>query len=410
MNNDKKFKERAPEMCQLFEARVSNEVIAKVMEISESTVSKDRSRVEELYNIKLPKSAISSDEKAICFQKLLRTYVGVKLYRHNSDDPLYKAAKVAIDFESIDRIIETFEIFYDRMQYPIIITKDPGQENYKDLLEILTDERNFYPIFAPKTERDKIDSFYECIYKGIIQIEDIEYEHQLIERARDYYCSINRSKFNVITIDNPKEITEKLMEVLTEFEKEILSYCYGLGREKQNIDDIRNIYGLSRENVRKIMEKAKRKLKIELDNKKYLINSKAKYEKLKADYDQLNKEYSNYREKTKEIIDENEALKNKINNLESETKAPENRDSFIIKFLLKPVSEAHFSIRIVNCLKNYKRMIDIIDGWNNLIKEKNFGKRCLYEIEDYIESFGINRGEITNEQRVQARKIAIQLD
>jgi hypothetical protein len=55
-------------------------------------------------------------------------------------------------------------------------------------------------------------------------------------------------------------------------------------------------------------------------------------------------------------------------------------------------------------------MIDIIDGWNNLIKEKNFGKRCLLEIEDYIKSFGINRGEITNEQREQARKIAIQLD
>jgi DNA-binding Lrp family transcriptional regulator len=408
MNNDKKFKERAPEMSQLFEARVSNEVIAKVMGISESTVSKDRTRVEELYNIKLPKPATSSDERGICFRKLLRTYVGVKLYRHNSDDPLYKAAKVAIDFESIDRIIETFEIFYERMQYPIIIAKDPGQINYKYFLEILTDEKNFFLI--NRKEKDKIDSFYECLYKGIIPIEDIEYEHQLIERARDYYCSIDRSKFNVITIDNPKEITEKLMEVLTEFEKEILSYHYGLGREKQNIDDIRNIYGLSRENVRKIMEKAKRKLKIELDNKKYLINSKAKYEKLKADYDQLNKEYSNYREKTKEIIDENEALKNKINNLESEAKAPENRDSLIIKFLLKPVSEAHFSIRIVNCLKNYKRMIDIIDGWNNLIKEKNFGKRSLLEIEDYIESFGINREEITNKQREQARKIAIQLD
>jgi len=72
---------------------------------------------------------------------------------------------------------------------------------------------------------------------------------------------------NKLVVESMREEIKKALSVLNEREKNIVMAFYGIGKEEMTFDEIAKMYGLSRERVRQIKEKAIRKLRHFTKNK-----------------------------------------------------------------------------------------------------------------------------------------------
>lgn len=398
MNNDRKFRERAEIMKELLLARIPTDVIAKIVGVSDSTICNDRVRVAEFYGIKIPSAAVNTLERNERFRLLLKAYLEVIFETHNRNNPLYQAAKLLIDFDRIENHVYAIESFFDGIQRPQFSLKDSMNQNYQHLIEdCLSIEHCHF-----------LREFYNAIYSRVIPYEGINREQDLIELATKFCCNKDRSNINTLVIDNPKALVESLLSELNKVQATIIRGCYGLNCEKRTLNEIGSEQGLTRERVRQIREKVLRIIRNELSEKKHLIHSTARYERLENQYAEINERYKQYYEETEQKIFklDIEVAKLKDFSKEIDESLEKCEYSRCIYFLIKPVLEVDFSIRILNCLyRDYKYILDVVDDWDNLMYIRNFGKKSLRAIEDILLANGVDRKKLTPKDTALARRI-----
>lgn len=401
MNDDRKFQERAEIMKQLFLARIPTDVIAKVAGISNATVVSDRTRVANLYGIKIPGAVPNSLEREERFRMLIKTYLTVKLETRKWGDPICQAARLLIDFDRIENHIGSLERFYEGLLRPHFSSDDPISKSYQQLIEDCLDEDHCYFTWE----------FYKAIYSGTIPYEKFRNEDDLIELATKFCLDKNRSNINTLVIDDPKAIVDSIFSALTEVHVTALKEKYGLDSPKKTLDESGKEHGLSRERIRQIRQKALRFFRNELIEKKYLIHSTAKYERLEKQYAELDEKYKSYcKETDQEIL----KLNAKISKLKGESEYIDKlikscEYSKYVDFLIKPIEdfESELPTRVLNCLSasDCKYVLDIIENWEDMIRFRNFGNKCYIAINDCLCSHGIDRSKITKEDQNLAKRL-----
>lgn len=401
MNDDRKFQERAEIVKQLLLARIPTDIVAKVAGISDATVTNDRIRVAKLYGIKVPNASSTSLEREERFRMLLKTYLTVKFETREWENPIYQAARLLIDFDRIDSHIGYLERFYEGLQRPQFSSDDPTAKGYQQLIEDCLDGEHCY--FSRE--------FYEAVHSGSIPCKDVRNEDDLIELATKFCLDKNRSSINTLVIDNPKAIVNSLLPTLTEVHITALKEKYGLGCPKRTPDESGKEHGLSRERVRQIREKALGIFRDELKEKKYLIHSSAKYERLEKQYAELDEKYRSYCKETDLQIVKLNAEIYRLKGL------PDELDGFFDSsmysnttiFLIKPIEKilSELPVRIINCLKaaDFDYVLDMVENWEDMRHFRNFGKKSYTILNDYLTSHGINRSKITKEEKILARQL-----
>jgi len=398
MNDDRKFQERAEIMKQLFLARVPADVIANVAGVSEATVANDRVRVAKHYKIKVPNAVTTAHDRAERFRLLLKAYLEVRFETHKWDCPLRKAARLLIDFRRIDNHFYTLVNIWEKLQKPLFVSDDPIAKNYQQLIEdcYSVEHQDFSPLF------------YKAIYNGTIPYDKISCEDDIINLATEFCCKTDRSCLNTLTIDDPKALVETLFSALTDREISVLKDCYGLEGKKKTLNEIGEWFMLTRERVRQIREKSLRIIRNELNEKKYLISSNAKIHHLEEQYANLDERHKSYCDKTdKEILKLNQDILQLKGVYEKEGEGYNLNDYPLrVQILVQPIKDCNFSIRVVNSLCcYYEYILDIIEDWDNLLKCRNFGKKSLGEVIDYLDYCGIEKDELKMEDKVLARQI-----
>lgn len=117
-----------------------------------------------------------------------------------------------------------------------------------------------------------IQRLNSCIYNNnITNTSDIptEHEEQGLNDDGDYETAfkMNNDAFIYDNIDNDKNnidkkiLVEKLLSPLTEREREAVSLYYGLYGETCNLEDIGDIFGLTKERIRQIIETSFKKIR-----------------------------------------------------------------------------------------------------------------------------------------------------
>lgn len=399
MNDDRKFKERAETMKELFLARISTDVIAKVAGVSEATVAKDRAHVAKFFGINVPYAATSPLERKELFRLLFKTYLEAKFETHAWRSPLCQAARLTIDFDRIDNHFSSLGSFWEGLQNPLFLSDDPIAKNYQHLIKdcYSTEYHNFS------------SRFYKAIYDGIIPYDKISNEDDIINLATEFCCKIDRSCLNTMVIEDPKSIVDGLFASLTERQITVLRCWYGLDGEKKTLSDIGEDLMLTRERVRQIREKSLGIIRNKLEENKYLIHSTDRYNHLEQQYAKLDEKYKNYCNDTdKEILELHctiQKLKN-IHEEHDESLDDLNNYPLRIQILIMPIKEVRFSKRIYNALHyDYEYILDIIENWDKLLKCRNLGKKSFREIEDFLEYYDINRKTLPMEEKVLARRI-----
>jgi hypothetical protein len=406
MNDDRKFQERAELMKQLFLVRISPDVIAKVADISEATVTKDRARVAKLYGIQIPTAANSSLERAERFRFLFSYYCKGKYWSNR--DPMIRVARLSFNTEKIENYLYSMENLWNYLRMPQISDDYPYAGNYRELLERC---HSF-------EKRDFVEEFYQAVADGVISYDSFRQEGDVIEAATKFFSSDHRKELTSYMITNPKEHFEPLFSILTERERILLSSHYGLDCKKVELNELGEYYDLSRERVRQIIEKAIRKLSVGLDRDfTYLISSDARIDYLEKENQELKEQYNKLSEDTDvkiaKLTTENESLMEKIKefNLNVEP-VPDIEHSAFVNFLIRDIKKCNFSVRTLNllCANDVRHLVDIVDNWESLKIARNFGYITRREIIDFFEKSRIHIEDFKKEEIALAKRIIERLN
>ena len=400
MNDDRKFKERAELMKRLFLARISPDVIAKVADVSETTVYNDRVRVAKLYGINVPTAASSSLEKAERFRFLFGYYSKSK---YKSDrDPMVKAARLSLGIEKIENYLYSMENLWDSLRMPQISANYPSAGNYMELL------KKCYSY----EKRSFVDEFYQAIADGVISYNSFQREDDVIEAATRFFSSNHREEITSYVVANPKEYFKPLFSILTEREYAILASYYGLDCEKKNLTVLGSVYGLSKQRISQIIEKAIRKLSIELgENLVYLLSSSARIDNLEKENQRLKEEYDRFSRETDEKIVklevENKNFLKKLEELNIDIDIPGVKFMYpAIKFLTKKIIDTNLTCRIFNKLygENCRYLVDVVENWDTR-RLRFLGRKTRIDIEMFFESNGFKIESFKAEDIALARLI-----
>ena len=405
MNDDRKFQERADIMKELFLAHIPADVIAEVVGVSSATVRNDRVRIAELYGIDIPNASASVSERGERFRLLLKTFLKVRFETHNRQDPLYEAARLIINFERIEDHLYTIESLFEKLENPRFISNNSVDKNYQQLIEHCISGDNYFP----RKDYDFLREFYRAIHSGIIPIEEINNEQDIIELATKFCCDKDRSNINTTVIDNPKDLIDSLLPKLNEAQIAVIRSYYGLDGVKKDLNEIASEFDLSRERIRQIREKSLGIIRNELVEKKYLIHSTARYQHLEDQYNELNKKYNEYCKKTEDEIFFLKMENARLNGIfkENDIKLDQCNYPAYIKVLIEPIrGNYNLPCRLINCLYyDYDFIIDAVEDWDNLKYLRNFGKKTYIAFDEYLKSRGLDRLKLTFEERLLARQL-----
>jgi DNA-binding CsgD family transcriptional regulator len=401
MNDDRKFQERAETVKQLLLARIPQDIVAKVADVSESTVAIDRSRVAKLYGIKVPGANVTSLEREERFRTLLKAYLDVEFETYNRREPLYQAAKLLINFDKIENHIHSIESFFERIQKPRFTTENLS---YQRLIEDCLSIKNCYFLWE----------FYHSIYSGEIPYEDIKNERDLIELATKFCCEKDRSSINTLVIEDSKEVVDLLFRSLTDTQIKVIRYSYGFDGDKMTLAEIGDMLCLSRERIRQIRKKTLEILRNKLDEKLYLVHSTAKINYLEKQTAELNERYNEYYKRTDQEIlrlnTEIEKLKGRHEeheeHKEHDVPFDENEYPLRIQILALTLKEVYLPIRIQNSLYgSYDCILDAVEDWDNLATCRCFGKKSYIALDDFLQYYGIDKDNLSLEDKVLARQL-----
>ena len=399
MNDDRKFRERAEIMKELFLGRIPVDVITKIAGISEATVVNDRARVTKHFGIKVPSVAVTILDREKRFRLLFSTYLTVEFETHEWRKPLYQAARLLIDFDRITKHISSIETLWEGLQRPRFISHDMKSINYQQLIE------DCYSI----EKSHFADEFYEYLHSEIGLLETISNEDDVVELFTKFCLNKDRNCLNTLMIDNPKALVDQLFSALTEIQCKVLEDYYGLNGKKKTLDKIGEEHGLTRERIRQIRERSLRIIRNELFEKKYLIHSAAKYEHLEKEHAELNRKFKKYCEETDNEIFLLKSENAKLNGIFEKNDVNLNMSNYpaYFKVLTSPICHnSDIPVRIVNTLTyRYDFILDAIEDWENLIYCRNFGKKTYMDFDEYLRGHGIDRHKLTFQERVFARQL-----
>ncbi len=402
MNDDRKFRERAELVKELFLAGLPVQVIAKLANISVSTVSSDRARVEKLYGIKLPNPCTSAEESAKRFRKLLKKFLTVKFESRDFSDPLFNAALIMIDFGALSEFISSVDELLGAFHRPNIVVEDEKLLPYKELLEEL----------LPDEYVSRVLPFYKALHTGEICMDRVCNYDDLRRLFISYVLKEGRSHLNTMTVTDPKMVIEKLFEFLSDRAKYIIIAWYGLDGKKRTTEEIASSMSLTRERVRQIRLKAFDIMKSHLDSVGYLLNSHDEFEAFKQKYDEFKQEFYTYRNLCEKRLDEFAAIKDQILNVPLPLSATElgDDDSRIVLFLVKRIEDIELSSRAFNCVRYcYEYVVDLVENWEKLVTLRNFGKKSYMAIDSCFDRYHIDRHKITESQIYTAKAIISRL-
>jgi hypothetical protein len=401
MNDDRRFRERAEMMKELFLAQIKTEVISKVAGISISTVVNDRSRVEKLYGIKLPKPAIFSPNIKKRFNTLFAIYVKVQssVYRLFDWENLYKAAELSIDVKRIENFIHGMESLWNIIQFPQMSPTIENAKNYKALIN---------NCWHPK-ERCLLYEFYNYLAKNEELLKSLDSVDMVIDAAKEFVASQNRETLTNLMIPNVNVLKPWLHE-LTDSQFSVIDDIYGLTSGVGiSIQEIADKHELTRERIRQIRDKSIRILSNGLSSSySYLVSSHAKVNYLELKLQTSEENYSSLcKTSDKKIYDltsENQVLAQKIKGIDAMIDA-ENYNSVKIKCLAMKLRDSTLDVNIVRKLYDYDYVVDLIERWDKICQIRSVGQTTILKIEIFLKVHGIKKEDITDEEIGIARRI-----
>ena len=397
MNDDRKFQERAETMKELFLAGIPADVIAKIVGLSEATVINDRARVCRLYGIDIPR-VDTNTAKTQRFNMLFKVRLEGQLHT-----PLFRAAKLVIDFNRIEEFIYSIQCFWNNLQMPFFNPTSPYAQNYKELIE------KCYTI----SRRNFVSEFYEAIRNGNIPYDSLNSENNVITLAIKYFSSNHREELTSYEITNPEEFFKPLFSSLDTREYTLLASSYGLGCEKKSLAELATIYQISRERVRQIVEKTIKTISSKLNNElSYLISSYTRLNNLEKENEELKDKYStlaNNTDKTiAELRTENQLLLKKLKDANIPIAiCTDAKSTPTVEFLLSKLTDLNLPHEISSKMYSHelKYVVDVVESLDYLDRFRGIGVRTKSKLIDFFEKYGFPVPDIKEEEIALARRI-----
>ncbi len=168
-------------------------------------------------------------------------------------------------------------------------------------------------------------------------------------------------------------VFESQMECLNALDKKVICQLYGIGCERQTLEQIGDTIGFSREHVRQIYSRAEAKLR----------------NQIRGHMDALVKPVGNALQVELKHLREERELEERL--------ASGQTDAY--QHLLRPVEELELSVRTANCLDHQKityigQLVQRTE--DELLRTKNFGRKSLKEVREILEYMGLSFG-MTNQ-------------
>lgn len=290
--------------------------------------------------------------------------------------------------------------------------------------EVGKDGRKWF--HANKEQIDEICSVAQDIGKTKIELErDAQELNEKRQELNDKIHNIKDELRLVRTLNNTKTINDFILSLVSllgeigtigEREKNILSLLL----EGKNIEDISNEFSLSPQRILQLYGRACRKIK----NDTRLMDLIDRFDKLTQEYEILKHAFSLLESENKSL---KETLGERIENekkltLEERRKYLEETDD-ICKLLSTKVvlasykdyrgNEKNLSVRALNCLyaANIKTVGDLVTYTKtSLLKLRNFGKKTLWELDDFINYHNLSFGMDVKELYLQRAALHFGLD
>ena len=227
---------------------------------------------------------------------------------------------------------------------------------------------------------------------------DIDKAKKLLEEERRTILEKEKEERSVINdITRQIRITRRFanMVIATEFDREFINTMFLLGKLKQReaeimarvvrgdtISCIAEDYGLSRSRVMQVFYKGCRRCR----NMDDIMERLNEAEELKIELTALRTSY-------KTLKNENDMLRAKLD-LKTEQQVEEwlTENDEMFKLLNTKLVDCNISVRSLNCVKaaDIETIGDLVKCQKtDLLKFRNFGRKSLTELDDFIEGLGL---------------------
>lgn len=252
--------------------------------------------------------------------------------------------------------------------------------------------RSWYDMFARKIFERKLRTVSEeLIFEAYL--EAIKEDADLLPDTRDglfkaitgWFVASQRGNIMPIALsDDFLKDARVILESLSVRERDVLKMRFGLGMNRRTFEEIGQQFGVTRERVRQIEDKALRKLRHPNRNKKLLsyFQSSADISQalhtLRCETEELKRQRQEF-ENEKEAVARAIATKEMIERASSES------------ILDMPFKEFGLSTRVRTCLNfigisNIRALLE--KSRDELMDLRNFGRGCLQEVEGKLALYG----------------------
>ena len=404
--NNKNFKERAETMKKLFLAGIPTDVICEVVQLSESTVRKDRERIAKHYGIDIPRPLshylIPKDLYKFFFKIYLKAWIN-----KDYDDPLYTATGIIIDISSIDDHLNSLQSFYKGLMCPHTSIRGSIEENNMDLIEKLLSNYKEWSDDTPPEEHHGIDFKYEFfveMYLGKIPYESFNSAHDVKQAATRYFADKKCCRINTLVIKDPGALLMPFLSKLSEIEYKVFTRRYGLNsKRKEMLIDIASSLGITKNRADNICRRAYDKVYHELEEVDfYPFDSSGKMKYLERRYDNIKELQARNFIITEKEIEEAAKMKQLNTNLDWIEKAAESpTHSARVTFLVKKIKDVQLPKFITQRFGKHKHILDIVENWKFLRLDKD----NLEIIDNLLKENRVDRKQVTKNDILLSRRI-----
>lgn len=405
--DNKNFKKRAETMKALFLAGIPNDVISEVIQLSESTIQEDRNRIAKYYGIEIPKPLSHYLIEKDHYKFFFRIYLQARIHS-DYNDPLYKAAGIIIDINSIEDHLNSLQAFYEALMRTYAPIKDQIQRNNMDLIEKLLED---YKKESQDQQEERYGinfqhEFFSEMYRGEIPYESFRNVNDVKQAATKYFAEKKGSKINTLRIENPQALLLPFLSVLNEKERKVLTERYGLLSVRGKfLIDIANELGISKTSADNICRRAYRKVYQELEEVNfYPFNSSGRIEHFVKKYNNLNELRKRKYKVSKKVAEKVTNKKQLIKNLDwIEKAASYPTHSARVSFLIQRTKDVHMPKELTykSKFKDCKYIIDIVENWDAL----NLGESTSEAMDKFLKENRVDRKRVTENDILLSRRI-----
>lgn len=222
-----------------------------------------------------------------------------------------------------------------------------------------------------------------------------------------FYAEILSGEYQISPLDEEDiRIIEVQLLTLTPHEEKVIRMRYGLGGERQSLEEIGAHFNVTRERIRQVEAKTLRKLR-HPSRSRYLKNFQnmqirltALSDRTKSFEDKLRTTDENLDQVSRRLEVTEQALR-QLPFAKELAGLPEDSPKPVDPILDRSVDELEFSVRTYNCLDRagIKTVRDLVQRSDReMLAVKNFGKKCLREIKEILKEMHLDLGMVLDEQ------------